>query len=243
MSGMSKIYLKYLIEAVQNIDVSFIEPIFDKLLDFYKNYQGLEKDKIKNSIKFMNSLLMEQHSIEIILDPESRGLTSTEGYVRLFLSPELFINLKDNPNLMLNTLKALLKHEFTHRIHSTKIGKFFNLVQYDTEDKLHYMKDKQEIMSYANQTVQEFISEGLTKEEILEYLKNSKYYDKLCAISFSFYSYLYYFWPKHDKRPIQNYRDRKVLDLYFKYLYQYLDSKYPGMEYNPKYQVKDKYND
>ena len=235
MSGISSVYMKYLMEAVQNVDVSFIEPIFNKLVEFNKTNQV-----IKDNIKFLNSLLMEQHSIEIFQCPEkSHGHTSFEGYIRLFVNSGFFYDIQNDGRALLNELKTLLKHEFTHRIHSTKVGNFFNPIQYDTKDKEKYMKDKHEIMAYANQTIQEFVSDGLTKEEILEYLKNTKYYQRLIDASTWFQMYLYHFWPHHDKRPIQNYRDRKTLDLYFKYLYQYLDSKYPGMEYNPKFQLKD----
>jgi len=238
MIVIDKLMDKYMNEAIQNIDVSFIDPIFKKLIEFNKN-----DDIIKNNVKFLNSLLMEQYSIEIILCPErSHGITSLEGYIRLFIENMLFALLRSEPNELLKTLKVLLKHEFTHRIHSTKVGKFFNPIQYDSKDKEKYLKDKHEIMSYANQTIQEFISEGLTKDKILEYLKNSKHYNDLFTLSFSFYAYLRNFWPRHDKRPIQNYRDRKVLDLYFKYLYQYLDSKYPGMDYDPNFQLKDYHN-
>lgn len=202
--------LKVIEEAVQNIDISFIDSI-------EKEYNKLPTQRAKESIKFLN-LKFDKYDIYFELSQShSRGLTTPEGYIKIFLAGEEFLYNDE----LFKTIRILVKHELIHRIQSSKMRE--KIVTSAAAQKAEeYYGNKQELMSYANQIVEDLLDE-YDKKDLLKRLKKKAITDDLIKHSPFLGTYINLFSYNAEKSAKQNYNNRKTLEKLFKYMYQYLD--------------------
>lgn len=203
--------LKVIEEAVQNIDISFIDAI-------EKEFDKLPVQRAKESIKFLN-LKFDKYDICFELSQsQSRGLTTPEGYIKIFLAGEEFLYNDE----LFKTIRTLVKHELIHRIQSSKMRE--KIVTSAAAKKAEeYYGNKQELMSYANQIVNDLLDE-YNKKDLLIHLKKKAISDDMFKHSPFLKVYVDLFSYNVEKSAKQNYENRKTLEKLFKYMYQYLDN-------------------
>ena len=124
-------------------------------------------------------------------------------------------NVSVNSTYLIDTFRDLIKHELTHRgqFLLKKVNKLNMEKERRTEESFKsYLSNKQEIMAYANQAIEELRFEGFTDNEIIIMLKS---YNFGSSGSTAIKHYVTTF--KKD-----NSKDLKILKQLYKYMYEYL---------------------
>lgn len=192
----------------QFIFENIIEPnveFFDKRIKLVRDFSK-RNNKILDIIKFANRTFFE-FNIEFKLDNMYTANTTKNGKIQLYLKPDFFVDFVYNFEEYANMIKELITHELIHREHANRVSKKFNKFSsiYDLgSDK--YLAHKHEIMANAKQAIFELRS---------AHYRNKDIYD---AINLG----------APDGMIMSDYQNkfrnnRKVLNLFYKYIYMYLD--------------------
>ena len=134
----------------------------------------------------------------------------------IFCSPsikDLFID-KNIEIKFLQTFKELIGHELIHR--SQFINRHLNksesnIIKGPPQEFKKYVSQKTEIMSYAWQIIEELRFKGFADKEILNYIQSKRSNENLNPDNSMLDYYIY------------NFRDTSVLNLLFKYMYEYIE--------------------
>ena len=194
-------FKQFIFENIIEPDVSF----FDKRILLLKNFVQKEQN-VKKNIEFANRIF-EDYNIIFKLEPLYNANTTKNGIIQLYIKPDFFFDLVDNFEAYSQMIKELLTHELIHKEHANRVSKKFDKFsnKYDLgSDK--YLAHTHEVMAYAKQAIFELRD---------HHYRNKDIYD---AINLG----------APDGTIMDEYQtkfknNRKTLNLFYKYIYMYLD--------------------
>lgn len=199
----------------------YIQNICNEIIDL-KRYILRKPESI---MFYLNTKLYNKYLIKFEIGSESLNYTSDAEYdirtntITIKLSPMSFSLNSYSFDNFIKTMKEVIGHELIHRIQYAR-KKYIKLVSEDNKEyTAKYLANKDEIMSFAFQTIEWFRNEGLLDNEISNKLKKARNKDTWVDFEkgkvYSMY-FLDLYLNRFDK-------DSPVIKRYFKYMQEYLE--------------------
>jgi len=145
------------------------------------------------------------------------GSVDSGGNITIYVFDEL-IDILDQYYYVtfVRTVKGILTHELTHVNQLDKSGGKMKPSS-DATNNTEYLSNVHEIMAHANEAIVDLMSNGYTKDDVLQLLRNPKNSKIDAAESNAFWKYWDYFYDPEE----QNDTWKKFLKYCFQYLEEY----------------------
>lgn len=202
-----------------------------------KGYGNLEIASILNRIFSKYDIVFEPGSGTPVFDDSAKvGIVNAGiddlGRIHVHYKDYFYEGFEDDEiwNDIIAVISRVVAHERTHLHQLQQIRKgrstsdyydILSKVQSDTSNRWRYLSNKQEIMAFAVEAVEEFRSLGYSDDDILKKMK-TPFKDNVESNIFYLYTdYFDYTWDGYDKDEIKKMKD--VIDRFLKYMYQYIN--------------------
>ena len=209
------------LEPFDTLPCDIIEHVYEGVIfvDSKSYIERIDKVNIKRfNMTCLNDVLSFLNSEFNIMDVYFKAVSSKtvmdaktnlkSGVITIMISKELFYNkISSDYKWFLKKFKRILDHELIHRVQGQKIN--FNKIKplhQDTNDIEKYLSNKQEIMSYAKNIIEDLLRKQGTPEKVLKLLQNP---------------------PLNINKDLKNYLlnfelGSKTMKKLYKYMYEYL---------------------
>jgi len=186
-------------DIFKEVDVKFVE--YKEFHDSLRTQR--EKDAAPNS------------SVQMLPGVKFAAFNPATKQMNVVVEPRDILRFLNGPGTnkfekFYDIIRIILRHESIHKQQVSRMGKdVYSLSNNPSNDKEEYLKDRQEMMAYAQSLIDHLIDDGDNKQEILDKLKSGRIYGGVSG--------RIYFDMKDNL-------SRKDFNRFIKYVTQYLES-------------------
>lgn len=206
-------YLQLIYETLEKNKNKIINSNLDSVIDFCNKFNFiLKKFKIK-----LNQDLSNKKSRYLGLTEDAEMLFDRKNTIIVYCNNDI-LSIKDKKNyyIFITGFLDIVGHEIVHRLQINRIKEkeILNILSTkEIENQKEFLSNKQEMMAYAWQIIQEFRALNYNDNEILKVIKADWKYTMSALLPRIYFIYLNVF---------QFNKENKVLKRLHKYMYEYL---------------------